>query len=215
MKRTLISLAISMIPAIAGELSSDAHVAYIPQGSDVSSIRFEGIRRVEIATRTTSASDAAYCAQLQFRDPGGSMYCPQVKVESRATAFEVTYSFLGQPMASDEFGNGRFRFHVYFDPAELTSEMREMASARRAERKFAAEMFSVKISGEPVRRVVIDDRRSSFCDGNYIDGAWTHTDSKCVDRVEYRTISAPSDYVAVRIDAVQPHASGTRVAPIR
>ncbi len=199
MKPILLKVAIAAfltVPAPAGTLNT----ASIPSSADLSSITFEGIKRVELAARTTSPTDASYCRQLQFRDPGGSIYCPSSTVRARSAAFEVTYSFRAQPMASDEFGNRRFTFHVYFPPEALTGELREMLSAHKMNKTEAAGWFSLTTAGEPVRSLEIDAEASAFCSGNYVEGSWIHTDSKCVDKIEYKSVTEPSGYVTVTVE---------------
>jgi len=33
-----------------------------------------------------------------------------------------------------------------------------------------------------------------------VDGAWAQTNPKCKDNVKIKTITAPSDYITVRVD---------------
>ncbi len=49
------------------------------------------------------------------------------------------------------------------------------------------------------QRVVIDEENSVFCTGNYVDGVWIHSDSKCEDKVAYKTVDMPSKYIAVKV----------------
>src|ERR1700722_11011746 len=71
------------------------HLANIPADSDLSSIRFQGVKKVKVATERKSITDVRDCADQQFRDPGGSMYCPYTQDQSPATAYRVTYSYRG------------------------------------------------------------------------------------------------------------------------
>src|ERR1700722_10947824 len=64
------------------------HLAYIPANSELGTIRFEGIKRVNVPARIKHIADGHYCAELAFMDPPGSV----------TAAYEVTYSFTGQPM---------------------------------------------------------------------------------------------------------------------
>ncbi len=186
------------------DLHPFTHFAYILVGSDLSTIRFKTANTVEVPTKIRYSTDTDYCAELPFRDPGGSMFCPYSETESRTTAYRVTYSFRGQPLASDEYGGTYFIFHVYFRPDELAPEMRKALSARKLNRVEAADYFTVKTSRETVQRVVIDELRSSFCDAIVRDGLWTHTDPDCLDRINYKTITTPSEYITVRVDPVWP-----------
>jgi hypothetical protein len=184
------------------DLHPFTHLAYIPANSELGTLRFERIKRVNVPTRIKRTTDANYCAQAAFRDPGESVLCPSTRTESVASAYEVTYSYTGQAMASDEFGSRDFTLKVYFQPDELAPEVRQAASARKPNRTDAAEYFAVNTYREPVRRVVIDSARSSFCPGAYEDGVWIHSDKSCQDDIHYTMITAPSDSVTVRVDAV-------------
>ena len=186
------------------DLHPFTHFALIPAGSDVRTIRFENAKTVEVPTKMIYTTDTDYCAELAFRDPGGSMYCPRIQDESLTTAYEITYSFRGQPLASDEYGNTHFTFHVYFRPDELGPEVRNALSTRKLGRADTAGYFKVTTSREFVQRVVIDETRSNFCDTILRDGSWTYTDSDCQNRIHYKTITTASDYIRVRVDPVTP-----------
>src|ERR1700689_923160 len=58
------------------ELDPFTHFANIPAGSDVSSIKFERVRAVKVATQRKSIYETSYCKEAESRDPGGSAYCP-------------------------------------------------------------------------------------------------------------------------------------------
>ena len=92
------------------------NVARIPAGAETKTIRFEKARRVEVSD-------------------GGSM-----------TMYEVTYSYEGQPLASDDRGDRHFTFKVYFSPDDLTAEVREALASRRAKRADNAARFHVSTS---------------------------------------------------------------------
>jgi hypothetical protein len=162
------------------------HTASIPAWSDPSSIRLEKIRLVKVPATLKNTTDQNYCGQLAFRDPGGSMFCPDARTVTTAPMYEVTYSYLGQPLASDESSNRRFTFHVYFRPDELTPDQKSS--------------LTVKTERETVRHTTIDSARSKFCDGGYVDGAWVHTQPGCKDVVQYTMTNAPADYLTVRVD---------------
>ena len=186
------------------DLHPFTHFAYIPVGADVGTIRFEGAKTVEVPTKIRTSTDTEYCAELPFRDPGGSMLCPDLETESPATAYKVTYSFRGRPVASDEYGRTYFIFHVYFRPDELAPEVQKALSARKLNRAETAEYFTLKTSREDAQQVVIDETRSSFCDTVVRDGVCTKRDPHCQNRINYKTITTPSDYVTVRVDPVSP-----------
>jgi hypothetical protein len=181
------------------ELHPFTHVARIPAGADLHSIRFEGIRAVRVMTRQQSVSDAGPCDD-RFADPGGSMYCPQIIDLAPVPAYEVSYSYRAPALASDEYGDTRFVFSVYFRPDELSAALREVAAAGRTRRK-AAGFFEVISSNESTREIVVDPERSNFCRGNYTDGNWMHTDRNCVDQIVHVPIVSLSPYIALKVIA--------------
>ena len=178
------------------------HLAYIPATLEPGTIRFEGIKRVNVPVTIKHTADANYCAQAAFREPGGSMFCPSTGAVVSAVAYDVTYSYTGRPIASDEFANRQFVFRVEFQNDELPPEVLQAVSAKKAGRRDMAGYFAVNTTRVPARRVVIDSTRSSFCPGAYQDGLWIRNDEACHDDVHYTAIIAPSDYIAVRVDAV-------------
>jgi hypothetical protein len=180
------------------------HFASIPADSEPASIKFEKVKATKVFTKTKSTMDPGYCYDLQFRDPGGSMYCPYVQEESPALAYEVTYSFTGQRLVSDKSGNRDFTFKVYFQPEELPPALRTAISTGKVKHTELATYFNLTTSRLPVRAVVIDEAKSSFCEGNYMDGNWIHNDPKCQDKVSFKTVSVPSDYITVQVEPVSP-----------
>ena len=145
------------------------------------------------------------------------MFCPWVETGSPATAYEATYSYLGSPMGSDESGSRRFTFQVYFRPDELDSRARQALARKNRDRADLAAYFTVTTLDEPARRIVIDEAKSRFCDGNFVDGSWTHSDAGCKDEVYTTAIDGPSGYITVRVDPVPVQAglasAGTSVKP--
>jgi len=184
------------------DLDPFAHLARIPTGADLSSIRFQGVKVVKIPTSSKSTTNAHYCEELAFRDPGGSWYCPHVQFEAPTPAYEVTYSYQGQPLASDEYGNKYFTFSVYFRPEEFGSATRETLSRGKAARSDIAALFNPIISRDAERRAVIDEATSTFCEGTYIDGLWNQTNPQCKDNVKSKTVETLPEYVTVRVDPV-------------
>jgi hypothetical protein len=142
------------------------HFALIPSTSDPSTIKFEGVKATKVFTKVKSTMDPGYCQDLQFKDPGGSMYCPSTQYRSPAPAYEVTYSFTGQPLASDEYDNRFFTFSVYFRPEELDPIVGRALSADKMNRAEVANYFKVTTSRLPVRGTMVDMADSSFCSGN-------------------------------------------------
>jgi hypothetical protein len=186
------------------DLDPFTHLARIPTGSDLSSIRFDGVKAVRVPTELVSTMAPGYCAEAAFREDS-SLYCPEVKTDAFAPAYQVTYSFEGQPLGSDEYGSRYFTFGVYFRPDELSPEMRAAISAKkRLGRANAARLLGVASSTESEPRVVIDDANSVFCDGNYnMDGLWVHSDPACQDSVAYKTIMVPSEFVTLKVEPVK------------
>ena len=184
---------------ITQDLQPFTHLARIPADSGEDTIRFEGAKMVRIPTRIASTMDPAYCETL--RDSGGSMSCPAIETGSPATAYEITYSYIGQPLASDEFGGRNFTFQVYFRPVELAPRVRQ-ALIRKKNMADLAGYFEVSTMQEHVRRIAIDEAESHFCDGNYVDGTWTHSDAACQDEIHTTSIYGPSDYLTVRVEPV-------------
>jgi len=80
---------------VVKDLEPFTHVVVIPAGSDLASIRFQGVKGVTIPTRTRSTTQERYCDEAALREPGGSMYCPLVQPEAFTRAYQVTYSALG------------------------------------------------------------------------------------------------------------------------
>jgi hypothetical protein len=193
-------------PTVAVEtkdLQPFTNIAYIPVGADLSSIKFESVKTVKVATKRTLTTDLDFCGQ-SYQEPGGSAYCPSSRDESPVPAFQVTYSFSGPPMGSDEYGNTRFRFSVYLRPDDLNPTVRQAISARKISRTSAAGFFKLTTSRGFVPQVSIDEQNSAFCAGYYIDGSWIHTDAKCQDKVVYKTVAVPSGYITVRVDPASP-----------
>jgi len=167
-------------------------------GAVLSSIKFESVKAVKVAaTRTsTMGKDCEEGPQA----PGGSMYCPYMQNGPLMPAYRFTYSYSAPPMASDEYGSTHFSFSVNLRPEELNPAMRQAISARKISRDAVAESLKLTTSRGSVQRIVIDAAASALCDGNYNDGVWTHTNPNCEDRVKYKTVTLPSDYIAVRVD---------------
>jgi hypothetical protein len=192
--------------ATAGVANQEAqpftHYAYIPVNSDLGSIRFERVKAVEIRTSTPSAKDSSYCDQLAFREPGGSMFCSGGKEGTAIKGYEVVYSYLAQPLPSDEHGSGSFTFRVYFRPDEVAAQLREGLAFKRQDRAETAAYFTIKTEREVERHVEIDEARSHLCPGHYTDAAWVKNDSACKDEISYKTSAAPSRFVTVTVSPV-------------
>jgi len=187
-------------PAVVNDLNPFIHAARIPVTSNLLTIRFQGIKAVRIPTGSRSTADTRYCEEAAFRDPGGSMYCPFVQPEQFVRAYEVTYLFDGQPLGSDEYGSRQHAFSVYFRPEELEPIRPEALTKRKSARADAAGFFQFRWSRDMNERLVIDEARSTFCDGNYIDGSWVHADPKCEDAIRFKAVRTPSEYITVSVE---------------
>jgi hypothetical protein len=137
------------------DLHPFTHFASIPASSDPAKIKFEKVKATRVFTEEKTIVHPGYCKDLPFRDPGGSMFCPYTEDTSPTPAYEVMYSFKGQPLASDEYGNRYFTFQVYFRPEELPATLRRALSTGKMKRAELATYFNVEKSRTPVRAAVI------------------------------------------------------------
>jgi hypothetical protein len=127
------------------------------------------------------------------------MFCPEVEPTAFELAYQVTYSYTAPPLASDEHADRHFTFTIYFLPEEL--DARQLTALSERKPALAAEYFEMTTSRDLQRRIVIHEAASTFCEGNYIDGSWTHIDPKCEDKVAFKLITQPSDYLTVKLRA--------------
>ena len=187
-------------PVKQGEqLNPYSHVATVPAIVDPSTIRFEKMRMVDVASKTKTTADAAKCKDQQFRDPDGSN-CQTTTVEERVKAIEAVYSFSGPVIASGEASPGRDTFSVYFRPEEVRVD----GPAEKLKRDQAASYFQVTTYRGTVAQKVIDKQNSHFCEGNYVDGNWMRKDPKCQDQVQYINQTVPSPDLTVQVDLRHP-----------
>jgi hypothetical protein len=208
----LLGVGMLAVPAVAGDAAARTsqtqdlrpftHFARIPAGSDPATIRLEKIRSVKVPISVEYTTDAAYCRELAFRDPGGSMYCPEARTIGTVSAFEATYSYTGQRLASDEYPVGRSTFQVYFRPDEVAPDVRTVIETGRRKAQDLTEYFLVNTQAERVQRTVIDQSQSMLCEGNFVDGNWTRTDPACRDRIAYTTAAVLSGYLTVKVDPI-------------
>jgi hypothetical protein len=187
------------VNAKLGEVNPFTHEASIPVGVDPSTIRFEKLKTVELASKTKTTTDLQRCKELQFRDPDGQG-CQTTTVLERVKAIEATYSFNGLEMASGESSPGRETFSVYFRPDEVSAD----GPVEKLKRNDAASMFQVTTYRPMVEQKVIDKAHSTFCAGNYVDGNWVRTDPNCQDQVKFVAQTVPSPYMTVQVDLRQP-----------
>lgn len=188
------------------DLQPFTHVAWIPADSDENTIRFKGAKLVQVPTTITYTMNPKYCEELAFQDPGGSMYCPYTQTGSPTAAYQVTYSYIGPPLASDESATRNFTFDVYFRVDELPPAAKAALTGRTRDRADLAGYFTVETLRKPVQQVVIDEARSRFCAGSYVDGAWTHSDANCKDEIVTKSVALLDDYLTVRVEPVPAQA---------
>jgi hypothetical protein len=205
----LSTLANAQSPVTVKDLNPFTHVAMIPAASELSSIKLERVKLVKIPTKLRLVMNSS-CDEQAFRDPGGSMYCPSTRREGMAQAYEVTYSYRGQPMASDGDAGKRFTFSVYYRPEELSSAVRALISRDKALRGDVAGFFEVHTSGDPQRRAVIDEANSKVCAGSYVDGSWIQAESGCKDDVKSKTVDMAAEYVTVRVEPSSTRVNASR-----
>jgi len=185
----------------------DAHnpftnVAYIPATVDPSTIRFEKLRTVELASKTKTTTNPEICKERQFRE-SDSAYCQTVTVVERVKGLEAKYSYSGQVLMAGEATPGRDEFSVYFRPEDIAAA----GPVEKLNREQAESLFAVSTSRPTVDQKVIDKARSQFCAGTYVDGNWTKSDPKCQDQVQYTTQTVPSPNLMVQVDVRNPAAS--------
>lgn len=191
----------AMMPSTTRELNPFNHVASIPATVDTSTIRFEKLKLVDLASKTQTTTDVQGCKERQFRDPDGSN-CESMKVLEHVKAVEADYSYIGPQLSTGEgeISPSRQRFSVYFRPEELPmSKPLDKLNPEQAE-----SLFQVSTSRPMIQQKVIDQEKSHFCEGNYIDGNWTQKDPKCQEQVLYTTATVPSTYWAVAVELRHP-----------
>jgi len=174
-------------------------VAMIPAEADLSSIRFERAKLTRIPTQVVMTMDRHYCEGVVQRASGPSMFCPAFQSANRVYAYEVTYSYQGQPLASDEYGSRYFTFSVYFHPDQLAPATREAIARPRLSKADAAALFAFNPQRPMVRKTRIVKAASKLCEAVVVDGYLEKADAKCEDRIVHETIAAPSTDIVVRV----------------
>jgi hypothetical protein len=186
------------------DLHPFTHTASIPASADTDTIKFENVKATKVFKKVSSTKDPGSCNNVQLNEPGGSMYCPFIQDESPATAYEVTYSFTGEPLASDEYGGHTFTFQVYFQPEELPSTLQNAISGHKVTRAELATYFNVSTSQPLVHGSEIDDANSSFCAGHFVDVDWVQNDPHCQDKVSFKSVTIPSANITVQVEPISP-----------
>lgn len=188
--------------AETAEINPFTNVASIPSTVDPKSIRFEKVRTVDLASKTRTTSDPQACKDRQFRESDPT--CQTVSVVERVKAIEARYSYNGPVISSGEAVPGRDQFSVYFRPEELAGA----GAIEKLNREQTESLFEVTTSRQMVDEKVIDKAHSRFCEGNYVDGAWTRKDPKCQDQVQYMNVTVPSPNLIVQVDVRRPSNAG-------
>jgi len=192
---------IGIMPSPTRELDPFTHVASIPATVDTSTIRFEKLKTVDLASKTQTTKDLQDCKERQFRDPDATN-CEIIKVLEHVKAIEADYSFIGPQLATQEgnFGASRQTFSVYFRPEELPVS----GAVEKLNREQAGSLFEVATSRPMVQERVVDKQNSRFCEGSYVDGNWTQKDAGCKEQVQYSNRTVPSEYWAVAVGVRHP-----------
>ena len=193
---------IGVMPSPTRELNPFNNVASIPATVDPSTIRFEKLKMVSLASKTQVITNAQDCKERQFRDADGSG-CETVKVLERVKAVEANYSYIGPQWSTAEgeiIAPTRQTFAVYFHPEELPVNK----PVNKLNREQAESLFAVSTSRPMVQEKVVDRQHSRYCQGNYVDGNWIQKDSGCKDQVQYATRTVPSEYWAVNVEVRHP-----------
>jgi hypothetical protein len=181
------------------QLNPFTHVASIPAIVDPSTIRFEKLRTVDLASKTKTTTDPQKCKDQQFREPDGSN-CQTTTVEERVKAIEAIYSFNGPVISAGESIPGRETFSVYFRPEEVGVD----GPVEKLKRDQAASFFQISSYRPMVEQKVVDKQHSHYCEGNYVDGNWVRKDPKCQDQVLYINQTVPSSNLTVQVDLLHP-----------
>ena len=203
---TIASGAILCTGILSNAVAADFnHTASIPANADLSTVRFEKARLVTVHTKARQTFDAQYCAEVAARASGGSAFCPATAAGEATEAYEITYSYKAPKADWDETPATRSSFTVLYRPEELSPAIQRALAARHANRAEIADYFAVKTSRETIARRTVDESRSSFCDGSFVEGSWMHTDSKCADTIAWKTVSSPSGFLTVSVDLAEAH----------
>jgi len=133
---TNLAIATTGVSTTTTELQPFTYTAHIPAGADLSSITFERLQAVKVATVRVESIDHRYC-EGSLQEPGGSLYCPQVRDESPTPAYRVTCSFSAPSMSSEEYPSARFTFSVDLRPEELSPGIRQAISEHKMSRQAA------------------------------------------------------------------------------
>ena len=188
---------------IARQLLSFIATGFLSGGLLITSLGANTLDKPDTNGAKGTTNPSAHIVNLPPGSDPASIRFEKAKVKGKGDpSFELTYSYDGQPLASDEHADRHFTFQVYFRSDELTPEVRNALSTGKMNRAEKAAYFKVTARQEPAKRNVIDRAQSKFCDGRYVDGSWIHTDPSCLDDVVYQTVTVPSDYITILVEPV-------------
>lgn len=191
------AIAMRSTQTAVNEVNPFTNVASIPSVVDPATVRFEGLKMVDLASKTKTTTDAG-CKGNQSGDAASN--CQTVAVIERVKAIEARYSYSGAVLSAGEAVPGRDHFSVYFRPEELAAA----GPVEKLNREQAESLFDVKTSRPMVDEKVIDKGHSQFCAGNYVDGNWVRKDANCKDQVQYITQTVASPNLMVQVDIRRP-----------
>jgi hypothetical protein len=177
-------------------------MAWIPADANTASIKFVGIKETTVFTTIETISDPVRCNNLSAKPPLESEYCPEVRDGSPARAYEVTYSFIAAPLPTDKTHDPNFAFQVYFRPEELPPQLRKAVTEHKVKREELGSYFRISTSRPSVQSTVVNNAKSSFCKGTYVDGSWVLEDPNCQDKVVLKKVIVPSQYIAVKVELI-------------
>jgi len=171
-----------------------AHSVDLPGSADVSTIKFEKVRKIKVRATINYGFDPAKCQELVtgelWRAPG----CAYKTIKTTVAAFEMIYSYTGEPLASDEYASRTFTFGVYFRPEDLPEHLQTVLSGRKLSRSEAAAYFDVNIQRNSVTE---DPVLSRPCNGNFSEGPGILTNARCRGSVSSAVVTTASDEVTV------------------
>jgi len=166
-----------------------ARSVYLPASADVSSIRLEKVRKVKVDATIKYGFDPAQCQELVTGELWRSTGCVYKTIQTTVAAFEVIYSYTGEPLASDEYANRTFTFGVYFRPEDLSEELQNALSGRRLSRSQAAQYFVVSIQRNSPTGAPLDPLPSHPCETR-----------GCKDSATYAGVSTTADEITAVIE---------------
>jgi hypothetical protein len=196
---TVIALSLVAIAAAAQtqtkieKINPFTRVAYVPFGTDLSTIKFDNVKAVKTDTEKVSTWDEYACRETV---DGPSAFCPSVNYDKPVPAYRITYYF--ETITPDDSGDIYSSIEFYLAPSELTPALTaKLAVLKTLSKAERAKLFTLAFNQSPVQKDVVDEVNSKFCDGYYTDSGFTKYDDKCQDQLAYKTITTNPDDVTV------------------